>query len=236
MDNCSVEMKAYLPPEKLKVFWDTCDYQFYSKASSESRESLREYFKLPKDIFLTGAVGSFELRKGHDHLIRAIAMLVKAGHNVGMVICGSLGAAAKWKSIAKEEGIEDRCYFFSSISEEDLARLHRAIDVYTNLSNTQRMCGLDFALLEAMSSGLPLVVYDNGALCKAVPGEENGFLVPMNEIPAVAEAILKLYKLSPEERKAMGKKSAEIAEKVDIRITTDIKLGWFKEIVNNYKK
>lgn len=236
LDNCSVEMKAYLPSEKLKIFVDTCDSQFFSSQKiPESREELRNYFKLPKDIFLTGAVGSFELRKGHDHLIRAVGILAKAGYNVGIVICGSLGALAKWKAIAKEEGVEDRCYFFSSISESDLAKLHRAIDVYTNLSNTQRMCGLDFALLEAMSSGLPLVVYNNGSLYKAVPNEENGYLVPMNEIPAVAEAILKLYNRSPEERRKMGEKSTQVAAQYDIRITSDIKLGWFKEIINKTK-
>lgn len=176
LDNCSVEMKGYLPPEKLKVFYDTCDYYFYSKDTGESRESLRQSFKLPQDIFLVGAVGSFELRKGHDHLIKAVARLAKLGNNVGIVICGSLGGMVKWKAIAKEAGVEDRAYFFTSISEKDLARLHRAIDVYTNLSNTQRSCSLDLALLEAMASGLPLVVYDTGALAKAGTGRREWFL------------------------------------------------------------
>lgn len=236
MDNCSVEMKAYLPPEKLKVFWDTCDYQFFSKEITESRKELREHFHLPQDMFLIGAVGAFELRKGHDHLIKAVGMLAKEGHNIGVVICGGMGANAKWKKIAEEAGIGDRCYFLSNISERDLARLHRTIDVYTNLSNTQRMCGLDFALLEAMSSGLPIIVYDTGALSKAVPEDENGFVVPMNEINGVADAILKLYNIPPEKRREMGRKSSSIASKYDIAITTDIKLGWIKEIVKNYKK
>ena len=135
-----------------------------------------------------------------------------------------------------EEGVSDRCYFFSSISEKDLARLHRAIDLYTNLSNTQRSCSLDLALLEAMASGLPLVVYDTGALYKAVPGEENGYCVPMNDIPKAAEAILKIFKRTPAERQEMARKSRAIAEKVDIDITTKIKLGWFEELVKNYKK
>ncbi len=236
LDNCSVEMKGYVPPEKLTVFWDTCDYQFYSKEIPESRAELRAHFKLPADIFLVGAVGSFELRKGHDHLIRAVAILAKAGHNVGAVICGSLGGMAKWRKIAEEEGVADRFYFFTSISEKDLARLHRAIDLYTNLSNTQRSCSLDLALLEAMASGLPIVVYDTGALYKAVPGEENGFCVPTNDIPAAAEAILKVLKRTPAERKEMGRKSAAIAAQVDITITAAIKLGWFKKLVENHRR
>lgn len=235
MDNCSVEMKAYLPKHKLRVFWDTGDYEFYSQLVTESREELREHFKLPQKTFLVGAVGSFELRKGHDHLIRAVAILAKQGYDVGIVICGSQGGNAKWREIAQEEGVADRAYFFTSISERELVKLHHAVDLYTNFSNTQRMCGYDLALTEAMSTGLPVVVYDNGALAKTVAGG-NGFAVPMNDIEAAAEAILKVYNLTPEKRKEMGMISAEFAATIDLRITTGIKLNWFKEIVNTYQK
>ena len=34
----------------------------------------------------------------------------------------------------------------------------------------------------------------------------------------------------------MGEESKNLAEKCDINITADIKLGWFKEVVDNYKK
>jgi glycosyltransferase involved in cell wall biosynthesis len=235
LDNCTVEAKAYVPAKKLKVFWDTCDYQFFSQAPAEDRLTLREYFKLPKDMFLVGAVGSFELRKGHDHLIEAVARLVKEGENVGVVVCGG-GDPAKWQALAKAMGIEGRLFTFRRLSQEDLRKLHRTVDLYTNLSNTQRSCSLDLSLLEAMASGLPVLVYDTGALAKAVPDGDNGYVVPMNEIPKVEEAIMKAYRLTPEERKKMGEKSAAIAAKVDFSITTAIKLGWFKEVVAAYKK
>lgn len=236
MDNCSVEMKAYLPREKLRVFWDTADYEYFNRKIPQSRGELRKYFNLPERKFLVGAVGSFELRKGHDHLISAVAILARDGYDVGVVICGgSSKGVAKWKEMARAEGIADSTYFFSSVSELDLAKLHRSIDLYTNLSNTQRMCGYDFALIEAMSSGLPIVVYDNGALPKTVAGG-NGYAVAMNDISAVSEAIRKVYMASPEQRTAMGEISAAFAAKVDIRITAGIKLGWFRDVVKNFKK
>lgn len=237
MDNCSVELRSYVREGTLKEFWDTGDYEFFSQPVTESREELRAHFNLPQDIFLVSAVGSFELRKGHDHLIMAVARLVKQGCNVGAVICGGQGNRQKWKDIAQESGLaEDRLFFFSNISEFDLVRLHHSVDVYTNLSNSPRMCGFDLALAEAMSTGLPVVVYDNGALYKVIQGEStNGYVVPMNDIPAVAEAIKKLYDKTPEERRLMGTISAAFASTIDLRKTTAIKLGWLEELVVNKK-
>lgn len=237
MDNCSVELRAYAREGTLKEFWDTGDWEFFSQPISETREELRTHFNLPQDMFLTSAVGSFELRKGHDHLITAVARLVREGINAGAVICGGQGNRAKWREVAKEAGLpEDRLFFFSNISEIELVKLHHTVDVYTNLSNSPRMCGFDLALAEAMAAGLPVVVYDNGALYKVIQGENtNGFVVPMNDIPAVAEALKKLHAKTPEERQAMGKISSAFAETIDLRKTTAIKVGWLTELVDAKK-
>lgn len=233
MDNCSVELRAYVREGTLKEFWDTGDYEFFSQPISESREELRKHFELPQKTFLVSAVGSFELRKGHDHLIMAIARLAKQGYDVGAVICGGQGNRKKWREVAKEADLaEDRIFFFSNISEIELVKLHHSVDLYTNLSNTPRMCGYDLALAEAMSTGLPVVVYDNGALPKVVEGGKNGVLVPMNDIPKVADAVLSIYSKTPEERKAMGKGAAEFASRIDLRKTTAIKVDWLKELVD----
>lgn len=233
LDNCAVEMKAYVPREKLKIFWDTCDYTFFSKPRVETKAELREHFNLPQESFLVGAVGSFELRKGNDHLIMAVARLVRQGHDIGVVVCGG-GDPKKWRDLAKEEGIEDRLYVYQRLSQEDLARLHRSMDLYTNLSNTLRSCSLDLALMEAMASGLPVLVYDTGALPKAVPEGKNGYVVPMNEIDTVSERILEASRLTAEKRTEMGAISASIAAGCDFAVTTSIKRGWFKGVMNKH--
>ncbi len=238
MDNCSVELRAYAREGTLKEFWDTGDYEFFSQPISESRQDLRAHFNLPPDTFLVSAVGSFELRKGHDHLITAVARLVKEGVNAGAVICGGQGNRQKWRDVAKEAGLpEERLFFFSNISELELVKLHHTVDLYTNLSNSPRMCGYDLALAEAMSAGLPVVVYDNGALSKVIQGDStNGYVVPMNDIPAAAAAMRKIYEKTPEERTEMGKISAAFASTIDLRKTTAIKLGWLEELVVHSKK
>lgn len=236
ISNCSVGSFMYLPKKKIKVFYDTCDFDIYQTKISMSKEQLRDSFKLPNNCFLVGAVGAFHYRKGHDHLIKAVGMLNRQGHDIGAVIVGGSVGIEKWQTLAREEGVEDKIFFFRNFGEEQLVRLHRSLDMYSNLSNSTRSCGLDLALLGAMSSGLPIVVYDNGGLPEAVPGEENGFLVKTNDIEAVAGAILKMYKMTQDERQAMGAKSRDFAKKTDISVTSVIKLDWFKEVINNFNK
>lgn len=236
MDNCSVGPLMYLPPERVKVFWDTCDFQAYQIELKETREQLRDSFNVPHDQFLVGMTGAFHYRKGHDQLIKAVAILARQGYNVGATIVGGNVGIEKWQDLAKTEGVEDRIHLLQNFSELQKCRLYRCIDAYANLSNSQRSCGLDLALLEAMSGGLPIVVYDNGALPSAVPEGKNGYIVPTANVEAVAEGILKLYKATPEERREKGNESRRIASKTDINVTAEIKMGWFKETIAARKK
>jgi glycosyltransferase involved in cell wall biosynthesis len=194
---------------------------------------LRDELGLPRDVVLVGTVGAFEQRKGHDYLIRALGVLRREHIPVGAVICGGPGDYRKWQILAKKEGVEDRVFFFRNFSESQLTRLHHALDIYANLSNMSRSCGLDLALLEAMSAGLPVVVFDHGALPHAVPSGENGIVVPTRDTGALSSAIRRLAAMSREERMRMGEKSAAFAKQYDIHAMAKTKLEWFEEVIAN---
>ncbi len=234
MDNCSLGPLSYLPRNKVKIFYDTTDYNSYQVTLKESREELRDSFKLPHDIFFVGMMGAFHYRKGHDQLIKAVSILKKKGIRSGATIVGGNAGIEEWQRLIKEEGVEDRVFLFQNFGEEKKIRLYKCIDAYANLSNSTRSCGLDLALLEAMSCSLPLVVYDNGALPNAVNGH-NGYMVKTSDVNAVADAIEKLSMKSRGELQKMGEESSKIASKTDINITSRIKLDWFKEVIANYK-
>lgn len=233
--NCAEGALAFQPKEKVKVFYDTCDFTLSRTEFLESREELRRSLKLPLKSFLVGAVGAFEFRKGQHHLIEAVSALAKEGMDVAVALCGGSGDMKKWESLAREQGIADRVHFLQRISEIDLAKFYRSLDLYTNLSNTPRSCGLDLALLEAMASGLPIIVYNNGGLPEAVSEGKNGWIVPTDDVRAVTLSIQHAAKMSAVERQKMGEESAAIAARSDIRLTAEIKLNWLKEIARGYK-
>lgn len=236
MDNCSIGPLMYLPKERVKVFYDTCDFSSYQIEIKESVSELRATFGLPEDLMLVGMMGAFHYRKGHDHLIKAIAMLKKGGHRVGATIVGGSVGLEKWIQLAREENVEDRVFFFQNFGEDKKIRLYKCIDVYANFSNSTRSCGLDLALLEAMSCGLPIVAYDNGALPNAIPEGKNGITVHTGDIKGIADALGILNKKSHEERKTMGEESRKIASKTDVNLTAKIKEKWFQDVISNFNK
>ncbi len=237
MDNCSVGPLMYLGEEKVKVFYDTCDYEYYQKELKESKENIRKSFGIPSDQFLLVMTGAYHYRKGHDQLIKAVAVLNKQGHkNIGAVLVGGNVGKEKWVDLSKALGVSENVFFLQNLNEENKLRLYKSTDGYCNFSNSTRSCGLDLALLEAMSCATPIIVYDNGALPTAVPEAKNGFIVPTGDINGIAEAIISLYNKSEGERRQMAESSRIFASRTDLNVTAKIKEGWFMEVMKNYKK
>ena len=182
-------------------------------------------------MFLLAMTGAYHYRKGHDHLIKAISILNKKGFkDIGAVLVGANVGKEKWVELAKEEKVAENIFFLQNLDEESKFRLYKSIDGYCNFSNSARSCGLDLALLEAMSCALPIIVYDNGALPSSVPEGKNGYIVPTGDITGIADALLALYEKGEEEKKEMGEESRRFALRTDINVTAKIKLDWFKEI------
>ncbi len=226
---------TYLPEEKVEYVYDGSDYNSLANLGiSEDRHTLRDMLTLPRDLFLIGNVGSFEARKGHDHLIKAIAKLKKAGHPIGAVICGGSGDPTKWRELAKVEGVEDRIFLFGRVSELDLGRILKSLDCFSDLENTPRACGLTMSILEGMAMGNPVVIYENREMFEVVKEGENGFVVPLNDIDALAGAILKMQQLPTDVRKEMGIRAAASARRIDINFTADGKLKLFRQVLNSY--
>jgi len=234
ISNCAVGALRYLSRDKVKVFHDTCDFSLCRSELGETRKEMRQKLGLPESRFLVGAVGAFEYRKGHHHLIEAMSVLAKQGLDIGVAICGGSGDPEKWRKLAADFGVGDRVYLLQRIPEIDLVRFYRSLDLYANLSNTPRSCGLDLALLEAMASGLPIVVYDNGGLPEAVPEGRNGWLVKTDDMAGVARALSEALEKTVDQLAEMGRVSAEIAAKYDIAFTSYTKAGWLQEAVERF--
>lgn len=225
---------TYMPKEKVEFVYDGSDYSLCEINVGGDKQALRQQLKLPATDFLIGNVGAFEARKGQDHLIKAIAQLSKQGHPVGAVICGGSGDPSKWKALAAAEGVADKIHFFGRLSELDLARVLRSLDAFSDLENSPRACGLTMAILEGMAMSLPVVIYDNPEMAEVVKPDQNGFVVPIDNIDLLAHSILKMYQLPAGQRQSMGSSAAAAARKIDIEFTATNKLVLFEKLINSY--
>jgi glycosyltransferase involved in cell wall biosynthesis len=211
---CAHGPLQYAPKNKVQVVYFGIDVTKYLNFS-ETKEDAQVYFKLSPDLFYFVAVGALTLRKGHDHLIQAAAKLINSGEDVGVVLCGP-GNPHDLRELAVSEGIADKVFFFTGLSEQELMRLYRATDIYCDASNTPRAC-LGMSLTEAMVMGQPVVAYDIGGIPEVVFNMQNGLLAPTNDINALAQALKTIKNLPVDQFAGLGVEGRLVAKKfVDI--------------------
>lgn len=212
---CGKGPQEFAPPGKVSVIYAGIEFEKYRSAPL-TKEEARAKLRLPHDGFLIIAVGSLSPRKGHDHMLDAISRM-PASLSAHAIICGPDDAS--WlRDIAREKGILDRTHFFTNLSEDDLIALYRASDVYCDASNTPRAC-LGMSVTEAMAVGMPVVAYNVGGLPEIVKEGENGFLVPLDDIQKLSEALRRVAELPRGSYGQLTEKSILLAkELVDIRM------------------
>jgi glycosyltransferase involved in cell wall biosynthesis len=146
-------------------------------------------------------------RKGQQHLISAISLLRERGVDVQLLLVGTGDREAALGQQVRDLGLEDQVELAGFVEWTQMPDLYRGSDVFVLPSYNE---GMSIALLEAMATGLPVIVTNTGGALELV--EENGLLVPWNDVAKLAEAIAEVAS-SPERRRAMGVRSREIAER-----------------------
>ena len=124
--------------------------------------------------------------KAYDILIKAWQQVWARKPQARLTMIGG-GDCLPWRNLARRLGCADSIAFVGSII--DLDRFFIASDVFVLPSRTE---GMSNALLETQSWGIPAVVSDiPGNLAVVIDGG-NGLVVPVNNVGALAEAILRL--------------------------------------------
>ena len=143
-------------------------------------------------------VSRVDPRKGLRFLPAAVAELVGRGHDVTLDILGpvvgALGAdeRARVERDAAQRGVDDRIRFVGPRTLPVVLRLAREYDLF--VLPTLPGEGVPRVLLEAMASGLPIVVSNVAGVPTLVQQEVNGLLVPPAQPPAIAAALDRLIR------------------------------------------
>lgn len=122
-----------------------------------------------------------------DHLLRAVAIVVKEHPNMRAAIVGDGELRAALESLAAELGITDRVEFLGH--QSDVGSFLNRSKVFVLTSDSE---GLALSLMEAMTCGLPAVVSNVGDLGDLVSDGTNGFLIDDRTPEAFASAMVKL--------------------------------------------
>lgn len=151
------------------------------------------------DKFVWLAVGSLLKEKDYANMLQAFSIFSKTNSNSILLIAGRGPLEHDLKSLARSLNVEN-CIRFLGL-RRDVSGLMNAADAYVMSSCCE---GLAMVLLEACSSGLPVVATDVGGNKEIVIDGYNGFIVPPHDPNALSEGMRKIMNLQLSERVSMG--------------------------------
>jgi len=166
-----------------------------------------------------GTIGRLMLIKNQVLLIKAFTNIVKSNPEARLVLTGDGPLRDELEQKAKSLSLEKNISFLGRRS--DIPSILRNMDVFILPSLSE---GMSNTILEAMSTGKPVIATDVGGNSELVVPDETGILVPSDDVKAL-ETAMRIFINAPELIKKMG---AAGRKKV-------IKSFSIQSMVNNYE-
>ncbi len=142
--------------------------------------------------------------KGVFDLLKGIEILKQKGYKLKIKIIGPEGRAGELKRVLDDVQNKDLINIVEVVGEKlsyEMRSFYSAADIYVLPTYAE---GLPYAILEAMSCGLPIISTNVGALPEVIEEGVNGFLIEPGDIRALTEKIEILAK-NKKIREEMGK-------------------------------
>jgi len=186
------------PADKICVVRLGLDLDSRLSADPSARATVRAELGIPEDGFLVGWLGRMTEIKRVDDLLAAFAQLRTNGVDAYLALVGDGPLRDELKAAAEALGIADRTRFVGF--RENVGELYSAFDVVALTSANE---GTPVTVIEALAAGIPVVATDVGGVSDVVQDGRSGYLVPANDVAAVAERLERLA-ADPKRRGAMG--------------------------------
>jgi len=149
--------------------------------------TLREEYGMEPHSQIVGVVGRLELEKGHPTLLEAWPHVLRACPDAYLMVVGEGSRYDALQEIARELEIAHRVVFTGR--RDDIPAVTAAFDVAVLPSHREAQ-GL--TILEAMALSRPVVASNVGGIPEMIQDGVTGLLVPPQDPPALATAIVRL--------------------------------------------
>ena len=134
-------------------------------------------------------LGLISRRKGIDVLIQAVAKLRSELPNMKLHLVGD-GHINDFHLLAKKKGIEKHVVFHGLAAHSMVPRYYKSADICVFPSRHE---GFGITILEAMTSGTPIIASSIGSFREILSNGKNGILFKSEDADALSKAILILY-------------------------------------------
>jgi glycosyltransferase involved in cell wall biosynthesis len=215
---------------KIRVIHNGVDINKFKPAADKRRVKEELGFN-PNDIAIL-SVGRLYARKGLFTLIESMPSVVKKFKNAKFIISGKGQSDEMKKLIAHAErlSVKDNIVFTGYFPDKKLPKLYQAADVFAFSTFYEHH---PFAVLEALSTGLPVVTTKVGGIPETITDGKNGFMCEPFNSKEFSDRILYLLE-HPVEASEMGRLARKTIEaRFDWRIVVKKALAVYDEALRN---
>jgi glycosyltransferase involved in cell wall biosynthesis len=180
-------------PENISIVPQVVDFDFFTESAerlSPKRSQLREQWELHGKHVIC-FVGQLIERKGINELLEAFYEVQQSAPDAILLIAGTGPLEGKIRTQVESYNLdEERVRMLGYLSQSELPELYAISDVFVLPSHYDAFGAV---VLEAMASGLPVVVTEGvGAAKDLVVDGESGRVVPVGGVDQLARAIAEI--------------------------------------------
>lgn len=205
--------------EKVVRIYNGIEYNKYDQYRRECN-NVRKELGLSLSAIVIGSVGGLIHRKNYSALINVARIMLQQNNMLQFVIVGEGNERRNLENMIAASGLS-RSIILTGF-RTDIPRVIQAFDIF---AMTTRAEGFGLALVEAMATGLPCVVYDIGPLNEIINKRQGGICVKLDDIDSFCCALDSLV-VDPGKRSAIGNNARA---RVETLFSVDI-------MVHNYNK
>jgi glycosyltransferase involved in cell wall biosynthesis len=215
-----------VPPHKIVCIPNGIDTSRF-QPNPTVRQAVREQFGCAPDAFVWLTVGRLEPVKNHLELLCAFREVTAVHPHARLLIAGQGPLQAATEQRITELGLAERVRLLGV--RRDIPDLLNAADAFVLPSLWE---GMPLTLLEASATALPIVATDVGGNAEVVLEGETGYLVPVKDTEALAQAMLRVMNLSEADRSAIGQAGrAHVVQNFDLERVVDRWEALYRELL-----
>lgn len=155
-------------------------------------QPIRQELGLPVDAMLVGILAALRPEKNHELFLEGAAEIAAEIPAAHFVIIGDGPCRADLEQKAQELGLSDRVHFLGS--RADVPAILRSLDLLALTSHNEAS---PVSILEALSSGVPVVASEVGSVPETVIPGETGLLFQAGDTAGFTTAAIQLLQDGP---------------------------------------
>lgn len=218
-----------IPGDKIVVIHNGVDTSRFTPVGSPAeRSNLRNQLELPDSIFVVTIVAALRPEKNHEMLLRVAAKL--PGEEYRFLVVGEGDEEKKLRELAVELSLGDTVRFMGR--RGDIPEILSASDLFVLCSHPV-VETFPLSVLEAMSSGLPVLSTRVGSIETILEEGKEGVIVEPGDTDALTDAIRALREDGQRRREISVRARRKVVERFSLDVMVERYVTLFKKLLGD---